>query len=60
MTLVVLYGTNVFFPYRLNIFLKYVFGLETTSRVEKSLLLLRGKKYINTRKNVRGMTHLPS
>jgi hypothetical protein len=65
MTLVVLYGTNVFslqvehfFTYPFVV--KYVFGLETTSRVEKALLLLRGKKYYHTRKNVRGVTHLPS
>jgi hypothetical protein len=33
---------------------KYIFGLEATSRVEKSNILLRGKKYYYSRKNVRG------
>ena len=64
MTLVVLYGTNVFFLKVEHFFtypfvVKYVFGLETTSRVEKSNILLRGKKYYHSRKNVRGVTHLP-
>jgi len=65
MTLVVLYGTNGFFLKVEHFFtypfvVKYVFGLETTSRIEKALLLLRGKKYYHTRKNIRGVTHLPS
>jgi hypothetical protein len=33
---------------------KYIFALEATSRVEKSNILLRGKKYYYSRKNVRG------
>ena len=33
---------------------KYIFGLEATSRVEKSNILLREKKYYYSRKQVRG------
>ena len=59
MTLVVLYGTNGFFLKVEHFFtypfvVKYIFGLEATSRVEKSNILLRGKKYYYSRKKVRG------
>ena len=42
---------RTFFTYPFVV--KYVFGLETTSRVEKSNILLRGKKYYYSRKKVR-------
>ena len=43
---------RTFFTYPFVV--KYIFGLEATSRVEKSNILLRGKKYYHSRKNVRG------
>ena len=39
---------------------KYIFGLEATSRVGKSNILLRGKKYYYSRKKLGDVTHLPS
>ena len=42
---------RTFFTYPFVV--KYIFGLEATSRVEKSNILLRGKKYYYSRKKVR-------
>jgi hypothetical protein len=39
---------------------KYIFRLETTSKVGKCNILLRGKKCYHSRKMLGGVTHLPS
>ena len=49
---------RTFFTYPFVV--KYIFGLEATSRVGKSNILLRGKKYYYSRKKLGDVTHLPS